>query len=240
MKKKWIIIISVAVVLALAFAITGAIGTGAWLSDQETSVGNEFTAGTIDLKVDDKDDPNVVNYQLGGLAPGWSNIYVWVLKNVGDQSGVVKIEITNLVELENNTNEPEGLAEISTFTPCGGPTQTVGITDSGELGYLMKAVPSKKHIFPSVEKSPGVPCGNSYMPNGGGLHYLSTIGPFELGRTTAEATLGPGETMEFWLRVSLADNIKSWDGCSNHDIDDNVIQDDSVTFDIVFNLEQVP
>jgi predicted ribosomally synthesized peptide with SipW-like signal peptide len=236
-KKKLFIILATAVVFVLVLAF-GAIGVNAWFVDQETSEGNEIAAGTLDLKVDDKDDPEVVNFEIGNIAPGWNNIYKWVLKNDGSLPGVVKISIANVEEIENGINEPEQQAEDFMFKPAGCSLQTVGIAGSGELGYFLKAVPSKSNIFPSVEKSPGVPCPNSWMPNGGGLHYLGTIGFFELGRNTAEATLAPGTAMEFWLKLSLDENLRAWDGCSWHDIDDNVIQSDIVKFDVVFKLEQ--
>jgi len=224
---------------ALCLGLVG--GAFAYFSDTETSYGNTFTAGTLDLTVDDQDDPNVVHITLSNLAPGWEHTYIWVLKNVGSIDGVVTacFSLSGAGEAENGTNEPEGIAEASTFTPCGGPLQTVGIPGTGELGYLMKAVPSMNELYPSVEKSPGVPCGNSYMPHGGGLHHLCEIGCFEIGRNTTESTLSPGESCQFKLRLGLAGNLQSWDGCGWHDIDDNVIQSDSVTFDITFRLEQV-
>jgi len=227
-------------IAVMTLAIVAALGVGGALavfSDTETSEDNTFTAGTLDLKVDDADSP-VAHVEVENIAPGWNNIYKWTLKNAGSLDGVVKICISEVTELEKGTNEPEDIGEAFVFTPAGCGQQTVGITDTGELGYFMRAVPSKEHIYPGAEKSPGVPCSNSWMPNGGGLHYLGTIGCFELGRTTAEATLGPGETMEFWLRLSLDGNLKAWDGCGWHDIDDNVIQSDGVEFDITFKLEQ--
>jgi len=214
-------------------------GTQSLYGDTETSVGNTFTAGTLDLKVGEQDDPNVVHFELSNLAPSWSHIYKWTLKNAGSVDGVVTICFSHVVELENGTNEPEEAAENFVFTPAGCPPQTVGISDTGELGYFLRAVPSKAWIFPSVEKSPGVPCPNSWMPHGGGLHHLGEIGCFEIGRNTAESTLGPGESCEFWLKLSLDNNLKTWDGCGWHDIDDNVIQSDIVEFNITFCLEQV-
>jgi len=239
MKKQ--ILISL-LIIGLVGAFMGA-GSFSAFNDTETSEGNTFSAGTLDLKVkyDGEwiDNPNLFHIDVTNIAPGWgTEIYKWELKNDGSMDGVVKVCFSEIIENENGINEPEEEAEASTFTPAGCAEQTVGISDSGELGYLLRAVPSKEHIYPSVEKSPGVPCPNSWMPHGGGLHHLGEIGCFELGRTTDEATLGPGETMEFWLRLSLDEDLKVWDGCGWHDIDDNVIQSDGVEFDITFELEQ--
>jgi predicted ribosomally synthesized peptide with SipW-like signal peptide len=60
------------------------------------------------------------------------------------------------------------------------------------------------------------------------------------GQTFVYGTLNPGEEIAFFFRVSLAGNLQAWDGCGWHDINDNVIQGDSVTFSVTFKLEQVP
>lgn len=54
MNKK--IIMSLSVIAAVSAAVVG--GTGAFFSDTETSTGNTFTAGAIDLKVDSKQTYN--------------------------------------------------------------------------------------------------------------------------------------------------------------------------------------
>jgi len=119
------------------------LGTLANYSDTETSTGNTFTAGTLDLKVGGQDDLNVVHFELSNLAPGWSHTYKWTLKNAGSVDGVVTICFSHVVELENGTNEPEEAAENFVFTPAGCPPQTVGISDTGELGYFLRAVQSR-------------------------------------------------------------------------------------------------
>ena len=51
MKRRLIIIVSVAIALCLALAISEAVGAGAWFNDQETSIGNSLTSGTLERKV---------------------------------------------------------------------------------------------------------------------------------------------------------------------------------------------
>jgi len=58
------------------------------------------------------------------------------------------------------------------------------------------------------------------------------------GKTFTYGTLAPGAEIAFFFRVQLACNLQAWDGCGWHDIDDNVIQSDSVVFDIIFKLDQ--
>jgi predicted ribosomally synthesized peptide with SipW-like signal peptide len=129
-KKKIFIILSVAVVFVLVLAF-GAIGVNAWFVDQETSKGNVFEAGTLDLKVDGKDDPEVVHYELGPLKPDDTTIgpgawatgaLYWTIKNDGNIPGILTAKITNVVNYENGQNEPEALVD-----PTAGDLQ-------GELG----------------------------------------------------------------------------------------------------------
>jgi predicted ribosomally synthesized peptide with SipW-like signal peptide len=60
------------------------------------------------------------------------------------------------------------------------------------------------------------------------------------GQTFVYGTLAPSAEIAFFFRVSLKGNLQAWDGCGWHDINDNVIQGDSVTFTITFTLEQIP
>ena len=59
------------------------------------------------------------------------------------------------------------------------------------------------------------------------------------GKTFDYETLNPGEEIAFFFRVKLADDFEAYDGVNWHDVDDNVIQGDSVTFTITFRLEQI-
>lgn len=56
---------SLSVIAAVGAAVVG--GTGAFFSDSETSTGNTFTAGAIDLKVDSKQSYNGNVCQLGNF-----------------------------------------------------------------------------------------------------------------------------------------------------------------------------
>lgn len=60
------------------------------------------------------------------------------------------------------------------------------------------------------------------------------------GTTFTYGTLNPNEEIAFFFRVKLNYNIQAWDGTKWHDVNDNVIQGDSVTLRIIFKLEQVP
>jgi len=98
--------------------------TRAYFSDTETSTGNTFTAGTLDLKVDDKDDP-AVNFVIDDVKPGWDDTYYWTLKNTGNVAGQPTIEFSAIDNYENVCTEPEDNLD----TTCGNPGH-----GKGELG----------------------------------------------------------------------------------------------------------
>jgi predicted ribosomally synthesized peptide with SipW-like signal peptide len=73
MKK---IVLSLAAIVFVGAAAAGA--TGAFFSDVETSTGNTFTAGALDLKVDSQSHyDGLVCQNVGEVAPN----YVWVVDN---------------------------------------------------------------------------------------------------------------------------------------------------------------
>jgi predicted ribosomally synthesized peptide with SipW-like signal peptide len=223
--------------LVLVIGLTGA-GAFAVFSDTETSKGNTFTAGTLDLKVGGQDDPNVVFITLGDLKPGWSNTYTWTLKNVGTLPGYVSIEFSLITNNENGVNEPEAIAEAE---PYGfqGARATLGRAE-GELGEYLKTRVSHTNQWPdypfvwSTNTGPGPAyAGQRWALDAcGGKTYDKVHGN--------KVTLAPGAELKIFLGLSLDTNLKAWDGCGSHDIDDNVIQSDGVVFNIIFHLDQVP
>jgi hypothetical protein len=87
LKKIWkqVVCSLVAVVLIGGVWFTFAPGqsTGAWLSDQEKSIGNSFTGGTLNLTVDGKEGNDVIHMIRTNLVPNapWSHSYggQWIL-----------------------------------------------------------------------------------------------------------------------------------------------------------------
>ena len=67
------IILSLVTIVTVAAIATGA--TVAYFSDTETSNSNTFAAGTLDLKVDNQDDPNIVRVTLNNMKPGQTASY---------------------------------------------------------------------------------------------------------------------------------------------------------------------
>lgn len=101
MKKILISLMTVAVVAGLVGG-----GAFAYFNDTETSKGNTFTAGTLDLKVNGGDDPLLVLVELKDMKPcDWK--YVEVTLHVGENSADGWIMFDNVVSGEGIDTEPE-------------------------------------------------------------------------------------------------------------------------------------
>jgi len=111
MNKK--ILASIFVIGMLAFAM--GYGTYSYFSDTEKSVGNVFTAGIIDIAVDDQ-NPWVKTYStlLSDVKPSENRWITFVIKNVGGNPVDVWKHITNIVCAQGVQTEPEIEEEAGT------------------------------------------------------------------------------------------------------------------------------
>ncbi|MFC2059968.1 TasA family protein [Chloroflexota bacterium] len=94
----------------VALMVMGLIGSGTWayFSDVETSTGNTLAAGTLDLTVDDNDDPSIVAISVSDIAPGAAAANnVWVIKNVGNISGNFTLTVSAITDGEGDNPESE-------------------------------------------------------------------------------------------------------------------------------------
>lgn len=90
-------------VLAIALVAAGiGMGTMAYFSDVETSTGNIFEAGTIDLS-----EPEVVEFTISDLKPCETGYIRIKLRNDGNNKLEVWKHIYNIVCEENGIVEPE-------------------------------------------------------------------------------------------------------------------------------------
>ena len=106
------IALSLVMIAAVGAIVIGA--TGAYFSDTEASVGNTFTAGTLDLNIQG-DDLNVIIFNVDDLAPGSSGFGQVDLKNVGNLDGFLDISFLNFVNDDMLCNDPESDVEAT----CG-------------------------------------------------------------------------------------------------------------------------
>ena len=91
--------------IALVSALIGG-GIFAYFSDVETSTGNTFTAGTLDLNLDGG-NTNVVKFTVSDVKPGDSGGGSWTVANVGSIAGYLDLESISVSEAIGTTTDPE-------------------------------------------------------------------------------------------------------------------------------------
>jgi len=231
MKKGLILLMTIALMTVMV-----GVGYAAVFNDTETVAGNSFTAGSLDLKIDGLDNPEIDSITVTNMKPGDTITKVWKVENVGTLDGQMKVKIENISSDDNACTEPENVAEVGEF---GAATCGVG---QGELGYFFrtKVFKSPSH---NIHQSASHCIKDIYHL---GMPQANFIG----GIYRAEDQVLQGNVIPAndysWvkLQISLDENIwrrtKGWPGVPDYDVDDNLVQTDSVTFDIVFELVQTP
>lgn len=124
MKRIFMSILTIALVSVVAIG-----ATKAYFSDTETSTGNTFTAGTLDLTADGNNGTNTVKFTVTNMVPGNQPKGTYALKNVGTVNGFLDIENVSVSSNENGILSPEAAAGDTTGTDPG----------AGELGTLVNA-----------------------------------------------------------------------------------------------------
>ena len=206
MKKMMIALMAVLITVGLV-----GIGTYAYFSDTETSTGNTFAAGSLNLTVDDQNDPNVVHVTKTDMKPQTPWTYQgynqqWVLKNVGSLPGTVSVTIKNVENFENGLTEPE--TSLSDLTSGTG-------NDQGELGDYTWVQWSK---------------------NGGSVIGAFSSPHFDPFNTAADVevigpVMQPGDTLNAYMWLDFPRRLDNME---------NLAQSDSLMFDIEFKLVQIP
>jgi len=98
--------------IALIGALIGG-GVYAVFSDTETSSGNQFAAGTLDLTVDDQNPWASVKINVPAMKPGNSGAVTCKLTNAGTIDGAtLSVDLTNLVNSAGTTPEPEPTPDL--------------------------------------------------------------------------------------------------------------------------------
>ena len=115
----------------------GAVGAGAWaeFSDEESAIGNEVTAGTLDLHVNGGDIPQGASVTAENKAPGYSDSQELTLENAGNVAGVLTVNFTNLSESGGANPEPEQEAEGDDNNDAN-LADNIEISASGDYGNL--------------------------------------------------------------------------------------------------------
>lgn len=128
-KKMLLSVLIIGVVATVAGA-----GTWAAFSDSETSDGNTFTAGTLDLKLNGLD--GITGFSIGDVASNaQGNAGTITVKNAGTISGNLVVSSANIVEDENGMNDAEQAVDSTAADGELGSAITISIYDGANLLY---------------------------------------------------------------------------------------------------------
>ena len=198
-------------VLMLALLIGGLYG---YFNDTETSNGNGFTAGTLNLvsvisgneahghvTVNEQGDGLNDNVTFGRVAPGDSGSITWTLTNQGTVDGLLSLDNTTTVVnfAENGSNEPEAAVVGNN----GG--------NNGDLDQYMYCRLSRD---------------GAYITNGGGSAFVQMSNLQAALQSQQNVSLAASASTAYLLEWQIDSSVG------------NVIQSDTATIDITFNLTQ--
>jgi predicted ribosomally synthesized peptide with SipW-like signal peptide len=206
MKK---IIISLSIIGVVAAIAIG--GTLAYFSDTETSIGNTFTAGTLNLVPSTSGTgPDVSKYTVTpgsdgvngkvvftNLAPSESGSITWTLQNTGNLAGYLDFESTAVTFGPGTETEPE-IADSGNDPTNGDLGTELGVKLTRDTVYILGG-------------------DSSYVPASGLAAALSA---------EKDKSLAAGATTVYVLSWNIADTV------------DNEIQGDTMGLDITFKLGQ--
>jgi hypothetical protein len=126
------VFLSVLVIGALIVAGVG--GTLADFSDSEEELGDLVQAGSLDLKVNGEDDPNILPAAMKGIIPDKSYHIEKVVQNVGTIDGWLYIHIKNVLCTETNDKDLNGDGVIDELDK---PEPEVVAEQGGKVGQQM-------------------------------------------------------------------------------------------------------
>lgn len=201
--------------MALVGVLVGG-GIYAYFSDTETSTGNVFTAGTLDLTVDSENPWASTKITVANMKPGDSGAVDCTLTNAGNLAGTLTADITGLSDDQGSCTEPECVDEGGTYS---------GGSCTGNIAVNLSA---KVDMVVWVDDGAGLGTANNGVKDGteqelfsGTLAAANTAGPWSV-----TGGLSAGSTTYIGISYSIATTVT------------NEIQDDSSTFTIEFNLGQ--
>jgi len=243
MKKILISVMSLALVVGLLGA-----GAMAYFSDVETSEGNTFTAGTLDLAMDDQNPCVSAIFTFPDIRPCEDlDPIVIKLKNVGQNNGYLYQKI-DYVEKD----KPEDELSSFEFSAENDPSMEMTANGFAALIYV------KSIVYQHVYSGGGLGSQRDDLPdmlavmdaNSDGkcsLYELMLFGwmPYDiLGETDPdpEHTLKAGEAGTWTIVFHMGDSLEGWalNGAILTDVEDNRPQADGIELTWTAILMQNP
>jgi len=230
---KKIMPLAVSITLILIASVFASAGTMAIFSDTETSNGNTFTAGILDLKVDDADSP-VVPWSMGLMEPGQTYFTGFkTLKNVGNVDGNLTVTITNLICNENGLEEPE----IAAGDVADNQWDPDGFSQDGGYGELWDQV-LFSFVIDNGDGTHQAPTGwldttIGLYPDESGYYSIAVGSPIVL-----DADFDPSEELSIGIQITFIDDTLPSYGWILDGVPNNAAMGDSIEMDLVFDLVQ--
>jgi len=249
------LLLSIGVIAALVAGLVG--GIFADFSDSEEEMGDSLQAGSLDLKVNNADDPDVLPAVIKGMTPEKSYHIVKTVKNVGTIDGWLYIHIKNAKCTETNDKDLNGDGQIA--APADNPEPENVAELGGKVGQkqvpgLGVACDMEKHIEVIDITYDGKPVDiSAYDKNGDGVVKLDEIQSNQIKilvggqQVPLEAC---GAAHEISMGFILQDVPEEYYGLDIFKVGDpeepkfnnwptNRYQGDTVTFDVLFELLQI-
>lgn len=212
MNKK--ILLSLSVIAAVATIAVG--GTIAYFSDTETSTGNTFTAGTIDISVDGENPwTSTEKYQLNDMKPSQIEYTNFTIENTGTNPANVWKKVTNVKTEENGINE----SECEAYGGSWNGASCTGGTAKNDLDQVIQ------YDLSVIVKD-----------SGGTERWSQTL--YNMDKTIADIVAMPG----YGTFLGMVPAGWTMDVTESYHMDasaDNNYQSDKMTFDISLTAEQL-
>lgn len=181
---------SLLMIVAVAALAIG--GTVAYFSDTETSTGNTFTTGTIDINVDGGQWNNTAHYAMNDMKPGYTDYTNFTIKNDGSNPANVWKKLSGMAttRLAGNEYSSHAIAELKDqivydlsvkvyrlgetttpfwsqviYTDAEGKTLTdvYGLLPTGSNGILLGMIPAGGHMDVVQSYHMKIIAGNEYQ-----------------------------------------------------------------------------
>jgi predicted ribosomally synthesized peptide with SipW-like signal peptide len=194
MKKP--LIVSMLIIAIISVFVTG--GTMAQFYDMGTSDGNKFTAATLDVTVDGKDD-NVVKFNVSSIKPGSQPRGSYTINNVGSIGGFLNITDVKVTNLENDLTPPEVAAGDNTDVgELGSVVDIVLFIDRDGSGWISEG--DGTFYNGKVNNMPSSFIINESIPAGGSTKIVAILNWFD----TANDNLAQSDSMIIDLTFKLS------------------------------------
>lgn len=214
MNKK--LLISLSTIAAVAVIAVG--GTIAYFSDTETSTGNTFTAGTLELTevttgagtgTYTVDPSGGINGKVlfTNMVPGQSGSITWTLKNEGTVNGYLDFEKSGT---------------FTTFTVGAEPEAETSVTGNDAINGDLDS-------YLGVKLARTIDTTTVYLLGNAGT-YAAASGLEAVLNAEKDTALNAGKTAVYTLSWDIPSDIPS--------VDDNIIQGDGMGLSLTFELGQ--